>query len=539
MTDIKEQIRINILEMENASLHLEGDYYQPLDEDDYSIVAISDGQIIEPLIHDVDQIQAFDEEGNKTHGGAVFSFDLPLKPGRSYRICLRDHNGSDLKKPIGYGRRTKLSTLVKGSYYASGEFLIKGKGNTISVYSNTFIAHLKAELRFLRGMKLKSAMRAIAYRWPAMIRRKLKRKPVWIVSDRTTVAGDNGEALFRYIMGLPDREADVYFLLDKDSRDFGKMQSIGKVLVPDSYKYRLKFLCADIIISSQADRWTVDAFRKTLFMVKDLYTFKYAFLQHGITKDDVSRWLWKQNRGIDLFVTAGKKEYESIVNGNYDYTEKEIKLTGFPRFDRLESDPQKKIYILPTWRRNLAADIIPGKSERPYSEEFKNSDYCIFYNKLINDKRLLEAMRLKGYTGEFYIHPSSSNQARDFKGNDIIEAKNEGADYNRVFREGSLIVTDFSSVAFDFAYLKKPIVYSQFDRDTFFEGHIYKQGYFSYEENGFGPVCVDYEDIIDTIIAYLENDCVMEEKFKNRVDEFFAYSDKNNCERVYRELLKM
>ena len=41
--------------------------------------------------------------------------------------------------------------------------------------------------------------------------------------------------------------------------------------------------------------------------------------------------------------------------------------------------------------------------------------------------------------------------------------------YKDIFAQTDLMITDYSSVAFDFAYLRKPIVYSQFDRDSFFQ----------------------------------------------------------------------
>ena len=49
------------------------------------------------------------------------------------------------------------------------------------------------------------------------------------------------------------------------------------------------------------------------------------------------------------------------------------------------------------------------------------------------------------------------------------------------------MLTDYSSVAFDFAYLRKPIVYAHFDKEAFFSGeHSYTAGYFDYERDGFG-----------------------------------------------------
>ena len=111
--------------------------------------------------------------------------------------------------------------------------------------------------------------------------------------------------------------------------------------------------------------------------------------------------------------------------------------------------------------------------------------------------------------------------------------------YQKYFKESALLITDFSSVAFDFAYLRKPIIYTQFDIDTFFEGQVYNKGYFEYERDGLGPVCYDYESTIKTIIEYIEKDCVIEDKYLERINNLYAYNDQNNCKRVYEEILEL
>ena len=87
--------------------------------------------------------------------------------------------------------------------------------------------------------------------------------------------------------------------------------------------------------------------------------------------------------------------------------------------------------------------------------------------------------------------------------------------------------------------LKKPVVYTQFDRESFFEGHLYSEGYFSYEEDGFGPIEYNYEDTVQRIISYIETGCKMEDKYQARVTSFFKYVDTNNCERVYKAITEI
>jgi len=103
----------------------------------------------------------------------------------------------------------------------------------------------------------------------------------------------------------------------------------------------------------------------------------------------------------------------------------------------------------------------------------------------------------------------------------------------------NLLITHYSSIAFDYVYADIPVIYTQFDKETFYSDHAYKRGYFDYETMGFGPVCYDYESTVQCIIAAIEGGCVMGEQYKKRVDEFFAYHDGKNCERIYNEILKL
>ena len=52
------------------------------------------------------------------------------------------------------------------------------------------------------------------------------------------------------------------------------------------------------------------------------------------------------------------------------------------------------------------------------------------------------------------------------------------------------MITDYSSVAFEMAYLKKAVLYYQFDEEEFFSGKHWQKGYFDYRKDGFGAVCV-------------------------------------------------
>lgn len=357
---------------------------------------------------------------------------------------------------------------------------------------------------------------------------------VWIISDRPTVAGDNGEALFRYIIDNNyDTDIDCYFAISKRSSDYARLNSMGRVLDYGSMRYKMMFLRASLIISSQADIETTNPFGRQVNRYVDLFRFKFVFLQHGIIRHDLSDWLNRFNRNIDLFVTSARTEYESIIDGGYGYSPRQVVLSGLPRYDLLQNNPKNKLILAPTYRAHLLRSGTDRLGERPYDDSFKHTKYAVFYDTFMNDQRLIDCMRKHNVTGELYLHPVFKNQIRDFTPNEVFDIADFPYNYAQVFEEGNLLVSDHSSVMFDFAYLKKPVVYAHFDADEFYATHTYtKSDFFSDKEQGFGPVCTDYESLIEQTISMIEGGMRMSKEYRHRVDAFFEYNDKSNSKRV-------
>ena len=138
-----------------------------------------------------------------------------------------------------------------------------------------------------------------------------------------------------------------------------------------------------------------------------------------------------------------------------------------------------------------------------------------------------------GFKIIFKPHPLVYEFIDLFDANDYVIIDNKST-YQELFKNSDLLITDYSSVAFDFSYMKKPMIYYQYAKDYNFD-----EGYFKYQSMGFGEVIEKEEELINTIEQYLENNCEMKELYKNRVDTFYKYNDKNNCKRIYNYILNM
>ena len=140
----------------------------------------------------------------------------------------------------------------------------------------------------------------------------------------------------------------------------------------------------------------------------------------------------------------------------------------------------------------------------------------------------------------FLPHPNLIPHLHFFHSNELVDMGTPDIRYRDVYAKSKLVVSDYSSAVFDFSYLRKPIVYSQFDAQEFFSGgHMYRKGYFEYERDGFGEVTYNLEETVNQIIEYMENDCKLKEKYRKRIDQFFAFNDQENCRRVYEKIRSM
>ena len=257
-----------------------------------------------------------------------------------------------------------------------------------------------------------------------------------------------------------------------------------------------------------------------------MVTSETYFLQHGVTKDNISKWLKKYDKNLRLILTVSDDETNSFFDEGYNYDEDVVQALGFPRFDNLKNNPKNKILIIPTWRNYLEGN----------RGVFMNSDYFKSLNDLINDEKLISLCEKNNYEIIFKAHPKLNTQISDednekyvdlFNFNEHIKVSTEES-YQELFEVGSLLITDYSSVFFDFAYLKKPVIYYQPNDD-----YHHEKSYFKYETMGFGDVINNHEDIITKLEEYINNGCEMESVYKDNVENFFKYIDKNNCQRVY------
>ncbi len=537
----KCRVNIEFIDVKNSILELEGfiSIYN-LQYKNMKIMLSVNGKTIPCEYVERDKITlSWGKEISKIYG---FSVKVPLDCNDYKMSIIANVDGKDVKlSRLSLKYFAPISASFKYSYCQKENWIISVDKNIIHLKKATFVRKIAREIKFLAELFIKNTYngrKAALTRIFIPVYKFFKRKPVWLISDRASIAGDNGEAFFRY-MREHHKEIDARFVLLPESTDFARLKAIGPVVKKDSKKHQFLSLVCDYIISSHAENEIYNPIGKRICTFKDIWSdCKFVFLQHGITQNDVSKWLGKHNKNFYGLISATNPEYKSFIEGNYNYTKDNIWLTGFPRFDRLYDDSQKQITIMPTWRRYLADKWDLKTDVWTLVPDFKESAFFTFYNGLLNNEKLMNAAEKYGYKIAFFPHPTLQPHLDLFDKNDAISFLDVKTAYKDIYAKSSLVLTDYSSAAFDFSYLKKPIIYAHFDVEEFFGGdHVCKTGYFDYTRDGFGEVEYDLDSTVNRIIEYMENDCQLKDMYRERINNFFAYNDQNNCQRLYDKLI--
>lgn len=347
---------------------------------------------------------------------------------------------------------------------------------------------------------------------------RIKGKKLWLICEDFNTARDNGYHLFKYIRENHP-EDNVYYVIERNCKDYNKVSKLGNVIQYRSLKHWLYYMSSNLNMSINESGNPSPHIFHFLQVYLRLYNNR-IFLQHGITYND-SEKLYYKNTKFKLFVCGAKEEYE-YVKKQFNYPDDKVAYLGFPRFDNLYNNEinNKQILIMPTWRKVGKQDI-------------KDTIYYKRWISLLKNRELIKFIEKQNIIIYFYPHRDMQNYLKHFKVNsNNIKVVGEEENLQDLLKESALLITDYSSVFMDFAYMNKPVIYYQFDIDDFRKTQ-FKEGYFKYSKNAFGRILKDEDDVVTKIITYFEMDYRLEQMYQKRIDKFFVLRDQNNSKRVY------
>ena len=351
------------------------------------------------------------------------------------------------------------------------------------------------------------------------LRQKYKNDSVWLVGEQPFKAQDTGFHFFKYMReNFPEKK--VFYVIEFDSLEYKNIKDLGNVIEYRSKKHFEILSQATHLIASHHPYYllplTHPNFQKNI-------KAKKIFIQHGVfgTKN-ISNLYAKtvDDFNVDMFLVSSKKEKKYAID-DLHYLNDEVKITGLSRFDTLFANdvPVKpQILIIPTWRdwlQNYDAFII--------------SEYYARYKSLLESTKLKKLCNENNLDIIFCLHPNMQKFVDLFNLQGVTVISQGEVDVQHLLKESILMITDYSSVGFDFSFLEKPVIYYQFDTKRFL-GKL--PSHLDINEDLPGDIVRSENTLFEKLEQYISNNFKMSKINHNKAIQYLAYKDINNNLRI-------
>ena len=289
------------------------------------------------------------------------------------------------------------------------------------------------------------------------LRDQCPKKDLYIVAAQLTSSNDeaiDGWSFFEYLKSIGVPACFVVWKRHKRVREFHRAYPGDIIEISDPFDSSYDFLhaCKDVMVRAKAVavEWTIANSAISEWLSR-LDGCVYTFLQHGLTYNPprpIHRKWWAP---FNLINFCSERERDMVLPAIGAGDDVRSVVSGMMRWDLLEDKSNrgdKVVLVMLTWRPTF--NISP--------DAFWESAYFNGIKALLSPGNI-DRMRRSGLRVVLSLHHSLSRLDRskiDFgSGVEIISTQ----EVSSWIRRASCLITDFSSVSFDFWYMRKPVVY--------------------------------------------------------------------------------
>jgi len=219
-------------------------------------------------------------------------------------------------------------------------------------------------------------------------------------------------------------------------------------------------------------------------------------------------------------------ETQKLFSNAFRVKEDVVQVSGYPRNDRLldfkkEPRSEKKIIYMPTFRGSL------GSNHNLFSEYGFDVDTFDTFLEKENSSLHVKIHAFNQPSNEFLEAIRCSKHISVIKSNDIYD---DLGGYD-------ILITDYSSVYFDYLLLDLPIIFTPFDKELYVQEN--REFYFEYEEVTPGPKAYNWHEVMENISMFNRDALAYADKRVSIKNRFHTYQDANSSKRVYTAIQKL
>ena len=227
----------------------------------------------------------------------------------------------------------------------------------------------------------------------------------------------------------------------------------------------------------------------------------------------------------DLIV-ATSDEMAEITGRAFAVSASKVHVTGFPRNDMMIEGSDSPSSLKTEMPSSLTEAAESGSKVFLYLPTFRDSNKS-YMN--IDWSRLSQAMRDTNGVFFYKTHPMDKLKIR-FDIPSVIELP-QSMDVYDALPFTDVLISDYSSIIFDYMLLEKPIIYYTPDLEEFVSDN--RSLNFQPEEIAVGPLCPSFEDLLATVVDISTDDPNRYASQRTQVmPRVHKFSDGKACHRI-------
>lgn len=354
----------------------------------------------------------------------------------------------------------------------------------------------------------------------ANILKPIMNKQIWLITERKDSASDNSYFLFEYV-NKNRRDIKAYYILDKNAEKAkNKVKKVGKVVNLSSIKHKLLMLLADKYITSFTIEETLLPYDSSVYKKiykKELLKKIIVSIQHGMIIHNISPYLSKRHYLID-YITANSQYEKDIIVETLGYNNDDVLITGMSRHDNLldksvATQYTKEVLFMPTWQRGLQNLTV---------SQFLESNFYKKIYSLLNDESLIQFLKEEQLHLNVLMHPQFEKYVQYLKSNkaEITFLSMSNVEIPSIIARSKFLITDFSSVAVDFLFQQKNVIFYQYNK---YVSHHVPSKQIKYSD--IGQIVTDLIEFESALNNLRDNDYELLPQYKLSYEKLFEVKE--------------
>lgn len=454
-----------------------------------------------------------------------YSLEVPVEdlldlPSKTLVLLRWNYEGISVRCPTLY-----FAPLRKMFLGLRGPMNVHKESDTVAIFRQSLENELMV---YVRSVNVTDSLyqrfkQSVAFGVSLLWRTEKARKLVVLYEKNSAKYEESASVLYEKLIDRGYKYA--YFIVDKNYEFIDRIPEKYRknIIYKYSFKHYLYFFKTKTFIGTEAIAHAIDLKTFNFFALFKVASknINYVFLQHGVmymvSLDSESRDVFKRKQlnGKYRVVVSSEAEAEHFVTLG-KHLDEDIYISGLPKFDRnVLNDDADKIVIMPTWRPWEINTAHSDFSQTPYFKMLMKL-YANVPNELKSKVVILP-------------HPLIVNELSKAS-HGVADKIVLNARYDDVLKQARVLITDYSSIAYDSFYRGTRVIFYWEEKDYCMKQYGPSTKLMLNEDNVFGDYFYSEKGLSQAVKTNYENP--QTEEYKKRYSKLVDFHDGKNTERL-------